>query len=192
MLVKECRRLRGGERALLALDGRKGATLSFTTSVLASIRRARDKGILVNAAAMIGRDMLGKFCVRAMIAGDGFRGLNQSPNDWTDFCLYSGEESYASIRAFLEPVLQEITALNTIKVVHDVAANQIYHVRIGKRSHNVQQGFSAFCLCPFPSLSNFDIENHVLLTSAVAAMLTHTSPGAAYHNAAHEDFQCPA
>eukprot|EP00965_Chrysotila_dentata_P073545 2429301-Pleurochrysis_carterae.AAC.1 len=152
---------------------------------------------------MIGGDMLGKFCVRAMIAGDGFRvgfskevrigvtlltteGLNQSPNDWIDFCLYSGEESYASIRAFLEPVLHEISELNTIKVVHDVAANQIYHVRvslggdlpwilaeIGKRSHNFQQGFSAFCLCPLPSLSNFDIENHVLLTSAVAAMLTH-------------------
>eukprot|EP00965_Chrysotila_dentata_P169935 5609160-Pleurochrysis_carterae.AAC.1 len=73
MLIKECERLRGGEHAVLALHGKKGATLSFTAAVLASIRRAREAGILVNAAAMVGGEMLGKFCVRAMVAGDGFR-----------------------------------------------------------------------------------------------------------------------
>eukprot|EP00965_Chrysotila_dentata_P220272 6191677-Pleurochrysis_carterae.AAC.1 len=132
MLLKECKRLRGGERAVLALEGRKGATLSFASALLASIRRAREAGTLVNATASMGDDMLDKFLVRAMVAGDGFRagltkevrigvalltteGLNQSPNDWTDFCLYAGDESYASIRAFLEPVLHEIRLLNTIK-----------------------------------------------------------------------------
>eukprot|EP00965_Chrysotila_dentata_P035795 1191363-Pleurochrysis_carterae.AAC.1 len=168
---------------------------------------------------MVGGDMLGKFCVRAMIAGDGFRvgfgkevrigvtlltteGLNQSPNDWTDFCLYSGDESYAAIKAFLEPVLHEISQLNTIHVVHDVEANQIYNVlislggdsqwilaKVGKRSHNFTP---AFCLCPIPDLNNFDIKNHVILTSAVAAMLTHILSGAAYRNMAHEDCECPS
>eukprot|EP00965_Chrysotila_dentata_P189360 6173280-Pleurochrysis_carterae.AAC.1 len=74
MLRKECSLPCGGERALLALvDGKKGATLSFTTLLLASIRRAADAGILVNAAEMVGGDMKDKFCVRVMVAGDGFR-----------------------------------------------------------------------------------------------------------------------
>eukprot|EP00965_Chrysotila_dentata_P212483 6187068-Pleurochrysis_carterae.AAC.1 len=222
MLYKECGRLRGGERALLALDGKRGATLSFTASLLASIRRARSAGILVNAAAMVGGDMVDKFCVRAMIAGDGFRagmakevrigvtllttgGLNQSPNDWTDFCLYSGNESYSAIKTFLSPVLHEIAELNRTQVVHDEAADQMYHVLVslggdlpwlmaflGKKSINFMQGFSPYCLCPIPDMTKFDRQDHVLFTAETAAMLTHTSPEAAYYELEHVDFECPA
>eukprot|EP00965_Chrysotila_dentata_P141368 4672515-Pleurochrysis_carterae.AAC.1 len=101
--------------------------------------------------------------------------------------------------------ISEITQLNTIGVVHDIEANQIYHVqlsldgdlpwllaKLGKRSHNFTEAFSAFCLCPLTSLTNFDIKDHQFLTSDIASMLTHTSPGAAYHNLEHQDFQCPA
>eukprot|EP00965_Chrysotila_dentata_P056450 1873289-Pleurochrysis_carterae.AAC.1 len=217
MLYKEFSRLRVGERALLALEGQKGATLSFTSSLLASIRRARDAGILVNAAATVGRDIFDKFCVRAMIAGDGFcagfakevhigvtllttDGLNQSPNDWTDFCLYSGDESYSAIKSFMGPILHKTAELNTMQVVHDIEGNQTYHdllslggdlpwlmAFLGKKSMNFTQGFSRYSLCPIPDMKKFELKDHVLLTADIAVMLTHTSPGTAFYQLEHTD-----
>eukprot|EP00965_Chrysotila_dentata_P163511 5398922-Pleurochrysis_carterae.AAC.1 len=127
---KEFERLRGGEGAQLAANKKKGATLSFKDSILASLRRAREDGSLINTAAADGVLESGEeFCVRALVAGDGFKagsckevrigdalltttGFNQSPNDWSDFCLYSGDESWSAIKSFMEPVLDEIVTIN--------------------------------------------------------------------------------
>eukprot|EP00965_Chrysotila_dentata_P234287 6200079-Pleurochrysis_carterae.AAC.1 len=217
MLAKEFDCLRGGELAMLASGSKKGATLSYITSLLASIRRAEEDGLLVNTAAA----GTGEFCVRTMVAGDGFRAgaskevrigvnllttksLNQSPNDWSDFCLYAGDESYASIKSFLEPVLGEIAALNASGTVCDDNVGQTDCVKLslggdlpwllallGKRNMSFKQGFSPYCLCPHSLMNDFDLEDHTLLTAEIAAMLTHTSPAAAHENAEHEDFECP-
>eukprot|EP00965_Chrysotila_dentata_P036751 1223358-Pleurochrysis_carterae.AAC.1 len=171
MLRKEFQQLRGGEGARLSSDGRKGATLSFTGSILASLRRAREEGTLVNTEASDGtHECSEEFGVRALIAGDGFKawackevrigvalltttGFNQSPNDWLDFCLYSGDDSWAAITTFLEPVLDEIVAINATGLVYDSLYDQTYHIKLslggdlpwllailGKRNMNFIEG----------------------------------------------------
>eukprot|EP00965_Chrysotila_dentata_P210629 6185999-Pleurochrysis_carterae.AAC.1 len=72
-LRKEFTRLRKGETATLAVGtSTAGATLSFKHLLIASIRRARDDGSLVNTASPE-ELAASKFCVHALLAGDGFK-----------------------------------------------------------------------------------------------------------------------
>eukprot|EP00965_Chrysotila_dentata_P203528 6181779-Pleurochrysis_carterae.AAC.1 len=222
-LQKELWRLRGGEGAQLASHKKKGAALSFTASILSSLRRAREAETLINTAAADGIFDSGKeFCVRALVAGDGFKagtckevrigvalltttGFNQSPNDWSDFCLYSGAESWAAIISFLEPVLDEIIAINVTGLIYDSQYNEMYCIKLslggdlpwllrmlGKRNMNWKEGPSCYCLCRMPQMNSFSITNHTLFTAEIAAMLTHTFPQEAYEKGDHKDFTCPA
>eukprot|EP00965_Chrysotila_dentata_P165696 5470759-Pleurochrysis_carterae.AAC.2 len=224
MLRKEFQQLRGNEGAQLASHGKKGATLSFTASIISSLRRAREAGTLINTTAADG--VLGnnskEFCVRGLVAGDGFKagsskevrigvalltttGFNQSPNDWSDFCLYSGNESWAAITSFLDPVLCEIVAINTTGLVYDNLYDETYRIKLslggdlpwllamlGKRNMNFIEGFSSYCLCKIPAMNNFFIADHTLFTADIAAMLTHTFPLEVYERGQHSNFQCPS
>eukprot|EP00965_Chrysotila_dentata_P004951 162251-Pleurochrysis_carterae.AAC.1 len=131
LISKEDSVLRQGERARLAASG-KGATMSLTGSIVSSVRRARESGELCNYAAGSGSE----FTILVMLAGDGYRqglskavrigialltttGLNQSPHDWSDFCLYAGDESYSTIVAYLQPLSDEINVINAVGRVTD-------------------------------------------------------------------------
>eukprot|EP00965_Chrysotila_dentata_P040368 1339561-Pleurochrysis_carterae.AAC.1 len=158
-----------------------------------------------------------------LLAGDGFKagaskevrigvtiltttGLNQSPYDWSEFCLYSGDESWASIKAFLEPVPDKIIEFNSTGLVYDnVNDGQTYCVKLslggdmpwllamlGKCNMNFTEGLSSYCLYAIPSMIEFFLKDHTLFTADIAAMLTHTFPGSAVHNLPHQSFQCPA
>eukprot|EP00965_Chrysotila_dentata_P037690 1253532-Pleurochrysis_carterae.AAC.1 len=63
---------------------------------------------------------------------------------------------------------------------------------LGKRNMNFTEGFSAYCLYAIPNMNEFFLKDHTLFTTDIAAMLTHTFPGSAFHNLPHQSFQCPA
>eukprot|EP00965_Chrysotila_dentata_P147943 4883525-Pleurochrysis_carterae.AAC.1 len=156
--------------------------MSLKGSILASLRRARESGELTDATPHAN-----EFTVLViLLAGDGYRqglsteavrigialltttGLNQSPHDWSDFCLYAGEESYNTIVAYLQPLRDEIIMLNVEGRVEDAVTGDVYTVKmllggdlpwllsfIGKRSMNCLVSFSPYCLCSRAMMYDF-------------------------------------
>eukprot|EP00965_Chrysotila_dentata_P257272 6212834-Pleurochrysis_carterae.AAC.2 len=222
-LRKEDLRLRNEERAVASETG-MGATMSLTGSICACIRRAQQQKIIsASGKPEVGVE-LEAYVLYILVAGDGFRfgkrkavrlgvalvstaGLNQSPHDWSDFCLYQGGESWLMIKCVLEPIENEIHAINKNGFVVCPQTGEELHVRLllggdmpwllailGKRNMNFFAGFSPYCFCTMDMQMDFDmpLEGHMCITAAIAAMRCHCSPGEAYYGDSHSDFYCDA
>eukprot|EP00965_Chrysotila_dentata_P032881 1096432-Pleurochrysis_carterae.AAC.1 len=78
--------LREKDGAQLAPHGKTATTLSFTASIISSLRQAHEAGTLINITAADG--VLGnsseKFCIWGLVAGDGFKaGSSNGSTYWS-------------------------------------------------------------------------------------------------------------
>eukprot|EP00965_Chrysotila_dentata_P170110 5614670-Pleurochrysis_carterae.AAC.1 len=206
--------LRDEENAVAARAGLKGATMSFSKTLLGIISMAKSKDSLTQPGTA-------SEPLKVLCAGDGFqiaakrkavrcgvmlisaKGLHQSPHDWLDYLHFEGSENYVELQAYFEPLFEEIQEVSRCGYVEDEAGVR-YYVELwiggdkpwilaflGHRNMNFRFPFP-YCDCPQSAANNFDLplDGHMCIDATIAAEWAHVCAKHHYFKADWKDFPC--